>query len=218
LNGAAQGSLPAQQGYASALGNLTNSLNLAGNTTSGQISALGQQLQQNQGQVQQGLINSGLGNSTIAQSAQQAPLQTYNQGVLNAQNQGALLQMGAYNNLANTAAQGGQQISNLSQPYQQAAAAKAGQITNLNSQPGGPPANTGYSNPTAGQGQQASQAAQAALLQSIMGQGGGAGSQWQGLNFYGPNANASINGDQSQPAATNQPTYQAPAQQSYYAA
>lgn len=193
---------PAQQGYTSALSNLQNSLNLAGNTTSGQQMALGQQLQQNQGQVQQGLINSGLGNSTIAQTMQQAPLQTYNQGMLNAQNQGALLQMGAYNNLANMAAQGGMNLNQAGYGLQknqqtvQGGGITGGRASNQmfggggGQQPVYDPGSSfygpgwgqapvddgsgGYGDPTAGQGQQAAAAAQAALMQSIMGQQGAA--------------------------------------------
>lgn len=110
---------PAMQGYNGALSSLQNSLNASNNTTSGAQMQLGQQLQQNQGQVSQNLVNRGLGNSTVAQTMQQAPLQTYNQGMANVANQGAERQMQAYGSLANMQAQGGQSLSNIVNPYSQ---------------------------------------------------------------------------------------------------
>lgn len=57
----------------------------------GQSNQLAQQYQQNAGNVQQNLINSGLGNTTVAQNMAQAPLQSYNNAMLNllGQQQGA---------------------------------------------------------------------------------------------------------------------------------
>ena len=106
------------QGYNAGISNLSNAVNLAGNTTSGELMALQKQLQTNTGNVQQGLANSGLGNSTIEQNMLQTPLQTYNLAATNAQNQGALLQMGALQNLANAEEQGGQAAANYTQPFQ----------------------------------------------------------------------------------------------------
>jgi Ni,Fe-hydrogenase I large subunit len=129
------GSAAIAGGYNAAIGQLNNSLNLAGNTTSGQLNALQTQLHQNQGNVNQGLQNAGLGNSTILQTQQQAPLESYNQGVLNAQNQGALLQMGAYNNLASTLTGGGQAIANYYSPFaQQQAQTNVSQLNQNNLQ------------------------------------------------------------------------------------
>ena len=157
----------AQQGYNQALASLQNSLNASNNTTSGQMMQAGQQLQQQQGQVAQNLTNRGLGNTTVAQTMQQAPLQTYNQNVNNIQNAGAERQMGAYDQLAGQQAQGGQQLANLMQPYaqtgvangmaqqqqyqqlqmaaqQQAAQQNAAAFAQFNSQPAGGNSGTGF--------------------------------------------------------------------------
>src|SRR6202043_71754 len=80
---------------------------------------LGQQLQQNQGNVQQSLANRGLGNTTISNVMQQVPQQTYNMGMAQVANQGAMRQMQGYNNLAQMQAQGGQAMSQMQQPYAQ---------------------------------------------------------------------------------------------------
>jgi len=106
-------------GYNNAMQQLQNSLNASKNTTSSQQMQLGQQLQNNQSQVAQSLTNRGLGNTTVANTMQQAPLQTYNMGMAQVANQDALRQMGAYNNLAQMSAQGGQAISGMAQPYAQ---------------------------------------------------------------------------------------------------
>jgi hypothetical protein len=127
------------QGYATGYQNLLAALAASQNTQSGQQAMLGNQLQNNLGNVQQGLTNSGLANSTIMQSMKQAPLQTYNLGMLNSQNQGNLINMGAYQNLANMAAAGGQALGGYYSPFGQAQAAynqqHSGQIQQLN--PGG---------------------------------------------------------------------------------
>lgn len=124
---------PMTQGYSQALQALQNSLQASQNTTSGQMMGLQQQLQQNQGKVQQGLINSGLGQSTVAQTMQGAPLQVYNQGAANVQNQGAERSMGAYNNLASMYAQGGNAMSQYMNPYVQGNMIQ-GQLANQQSQ------------------------------------------------------------------------------------
>lgn len=106
-------------GYNAAVQNLGNALKLSGQTTQAGQMQLGQQLQQNQANVAQNLTNRGLGNTTVAQTMQQAPLQTYNTGMAQLNDLSALRQMGAYGNLANMQAQGGQQITNTAQPYAQ---------------------------------------------------------------------------------------------------
>lgn len=106
-------------GYNNAMQNLNKSLAASQQTTSAQQMQLGQQLQQNQGQVQQSLANRGLGNTTVANTMQQAPMQTYNQGMAQVQNQGAMRSMQGYDALANAAMQGGSQISQYAAPYAQ---------------------------------------------------------------------------------------------------
>lgn len=89
-----------QGGYQNALNNLQQSLQLNNQTAQGQMNQAGQQLQQNQGRVQQGLINSGLGNTTVAQTMQQAPLNTYNNAIQNIQGQQAQRGMGVQSQMA----------------------------------------------------------------------------------------------------------------------
>ena len=106
-------------GYGAAISNLANSLQNTQNLYAGQQNQAGQQLQQNQGRVQQGLVNSGLGNTTVAQTMQQAPLQTYNNAMLNltgAQNQATSQ---GYGQLAGMQAQGGQATANYMAPFVQ---------------------------------------------------------------------------------------------------
>lgn len=104
-------------GYNTAYQNLLQAFQQSQNTQSGQQAMLGQQFQNQQGQVRQGLTNSGLANSTIMQNMQQAPMQTYNMGMMNSQNQGALLQMQALQNMANMSAQGGQALAGYYSPF-----------------------------------------------------------------------------------------------------
>lgn len=92
----------AQAGYGSAISSLNSALQNSNNIYSGAQAQLGQQLQQNQGQVQQNTVNQGLGNSTVAQTMQQAPLQTYNQGMLNLANAQQQANTQQYDQLANT--------------------------------------------------------------------------------------------------------------------
>lgn len=106
-------------GYNYALQNLQAALKASGNTTQAQQMQLGQQLQQNQANVQQNLASRGLGNTTISQTMAQAPLQTYNLGMAQVGDLNALRQMSAYQNLAQMAGQGGNAISQLNQPYAQ---------------------------------------------------------------------------------------------------
>ena len=90
----------AQGGYGSAINSLNSALQNSNNIYSGAQAQLGQQLKQNQGQVQQNTINQGLGNSTVAQTMQQAPLQTYNQGMLNLANAQQQANTSQYDQLA----------------------------------------------------------------------------------------------------------------------
>jgi hypothetical protein len=69
------------------MGNLNAALGANAGAYTGLANQMGQQYQQNVGNVQQNLVNSGLGNTTVAQNMQQAPLQTYNNSMLNLQGQ-----------------------------------------------------------------------------------------------------------------------------------
>lgn len=105
----------AGSGYAAALGTLNKSLKaLQGGDQAGAMQ-LQQQLAQNQGKTQQGLINSGLGNTTVAQTMQQAPLQTYNLGMAKLQDQLAGQQSAVYGQGAQLQAQGGDVMAQLLQ-------------------------------------------------------------------------------------------------------
>lgn len=103
----------ATAGYNNALGSLNKSMKSITGSDSSQMMGAQQQLQQNQGRVQQGLINSGLGNTTVAQTMQQAPLQTYNTAVQGIQNNTQHQQMQGYDQLASQQAQGGMSLANL---------------------------------------------------------------------------------------------------------
>lgn len=105
----------AAQGYNSAIGSLQNSLKSIKGSDSSQLMQAQQGLQQNQGKVQQGLINSGLGNTTVAQTMQQAPLQTYNQQVAGINNNMQQQQMKGFESLAGMQGQGGFNIAQLLQ-------------------------------------------------------------------------------------------------------
>lgn len=106
-------------GINSGLQNLQNALKLSGNTTQAGQMQLGQQLQQNQAGIAQNMASRGLGNSSISQTMAQAPLQTYNLGMAQLGDLGAMRGMSAFGNLANAQMQGGNQVSQLAQPYAQ---------------------------------------------------------------------------------------------------
>jgi hypothetical protein len=97
--------------------NAMNSLNQALNSNAQAYGGLEnqaqQQYQQNAGRVNENLVNSGLGNTTVAQTMQQAPLQTLNNALLNitGQQQGAAANI--YGQQAGQEQQGGQQFANL---------------------------------------------------------------------------------------------------------
>lgn len=117
------GATPAniQQGYGNALGDLNKALKLSQGSDSAQLMQAQQGLMQNQGKVQQGLINSGLGNTTVAQTMQQAPLQSYNQQVAGIQNNLANQQIGILGQGAQTQAAGGNAQSQMDMMMQQMA-------------------------------------------------------------------------------------------------
>lgn len=108
----------AAQGYNSAIGSLQNSLKSIKGSDSSQLMQAQQQLQQNQGKVQQGLINSGLGNTTVAQTLQQAPLQTFNQNVAGINNNMQNQLSKGFENIAGMQGQGGMGIAQLLQAMQ----------------------------------------------------------------------------------------------------
>ena len=106
-------------GYNYAMKQLGNSLDASKNTTQAGQMQLQNQLQQNQSGIQQNLTNRGLGNTTVSNTMQQLPMQTYNLGMAQLSDLGNMRQMGAYQNLANAAMQGGNAISGMNQPYAQ---------------------------------------------------------------------------------------------------
>jgi hypothetical protein len=100
-------------GYNAALGSLNKALGLLQGSDTSQMMQAQNQLTQSQGKTQQGLINSGLGNTTVAQTLQQAPLQTYNQNVQGIQNNLAKDQASVLGQGAQLQAGGGAQMSQL---------------------------------------------------------------------------------------------------------
>lgn len=103
----------AGNGYDAALNSLNKSLGLLkGSDTSQMMQAQGQ-LAQSQGKTQQNLINSGLGNTSVAQTLQQAPLQTYNQNIQGIQNNLAQQQAGVLGQGAGMQAQSGNLMASL---------------------------------------------------------------------------------------------------------
>lgn len=104
---------PANQGYQGALSSLQKSLKMMQGSDSSQLMQAQQGLAQNQGKVQQGLINSGLGNTTVAQTMQQAPLQTYNTQVAGIHNNMQHQMAQGYNDLAGAQLKGGMDLGNL---------------------------------------------------------------------------------------------------------
>lgn len=119
FGGGAPGGQPQTQGYNYALQQLQKSLGASNNANQAGQMQLQQQLQQNQGSVAQNLASRGLGNTTVAQTMQQAPLQTFNMGMAHLNDQNALRQMQGYQNLAQMGAQGGNAVAQTNQPYAQ---------------------------------------------------------------------------------------------------
>ncbi len=103
----------AAQGYGSAIGSLQKSLQATSKNNQAAMLQAQQQLAQNQGRVQQNAINSGLGNTSVAQSLQQAPLQTYNQAVANIQNNQNQATAKGYEALGSEQGEGALQLGNL---------------------------------------------------------------------------------------------------------
>ena len=100
-------------GTNSALGSLNQAMKLLQGSDSSQLMQAQQGLAQNQGKVQQGAINAGLGNTSVAQTLQQAPLQTYNQQVQGINNSLNQAQAGVLGQGAGLQAQGGNQMAQL---------------------------------------------------------------------------------------------------------
>jgi hypothetical protein len=119
-------------GYNGALGSLNQSLKLLQGSDSSQLAQAQQNLSQNQGKTQQGLINSGLGNTTVAQTMQQAPLQTYNNQIMGINNSMNQAQSNVLGQGAQLQAQGGTQMANLMAALQQQQQAQVNQSTNRN--------------------------------------------------------------------------------------
>lgn len=172
-----------------AMQNLQKAAGLSGDTTNFQQQQLGQQLQNNQSNIQQNLTNRGLGNTTIADTMQQAPLQTYNMGMAQVGDLSAQRQMQAYGNLANAAMQGGNSITNTAQPYAQSNYAnqlsQAQQLMNLknSSMQGGVAAQNQMGNQPMGQQPQM--------------QGQQVGQDQGSLYYQGPGAPSNLGGGQT---------------------
>lgn len=109
----AGGAQTAQGGYNNAITTLKDALQNTQGIYSGQQMQAGQQLKQNEGAVQQNLTNKGLGNTTVSQTMAQAPLQTYNQAMLNIANSQAQAQNGQLDQLAGVYSGGGQALGGL---------------------------------------------------------------------------------------------------------
>lgn len=93
-----------------AQGSMNQAITASNNTTSGAMMGLGQQLKQQQGQAAQGAVNRGLGNTSVMNAMQQMPMQNYNMGVANVQNQGAERLAQLYSQLAQLKLQGGEDM------------------------------------------------------------------------------------------------------------
>ena len=100
-------------GYQGALQSLNKSLQSLQGSDSSQLMQAQQGLAQNQGRVQQNLINSGLGNTTVAQTMQQAPLQTYNNQIAGINNNMQKQEASVLGQGAGLQAQGGDQMAKL---------------------------------------------------------------------------------------------------------
>jgi hypothetical protein len=117
------------------MGNLQQALNANQQAYGGLENQAGQQLQQNQGQVQQNLANAGLGNTTVAQTMQQAPLQTYNNAMLNLAGQQQGQAANIYGQAAQQQQQGGDFMAQLAQAMQMAQMSQSEQQQKQNTQP-----------------------------------------------------------------------------------
>lgn len=108
------------------MGPLNQALQANANAYGGAANTLGQQYQQNAANVQQNAINQGLGNTTVADTLQQAPLQTYNTGMQNLLGQ----QQGAAANIYGQGASLGEQYAGLANQAAMNAATNAQSQTN----------------------------------------------------------------------------------------
>lgn len=136
IGGIAAGSGMQTPGQASATGGqgalneLQAALNSNSNAYQGLENQAQQQYYQNAGQVQQGLANSGLGNTTVAQNMMQAPMQTYNNALLNLTGQQQGKASDIYGQAAGVQQQSGDVLAQLlqamGQPYQQAGGQRYG--------------------------------------------------------------------------------------------
>jgi hypothetical protein len=111
---------PALQAPASLLAGNQNALNTLNSALNSNSQAYGglqnqaqQQYQQNAGNVQENLVNSGLGNTTVAQTLQQAPLQTLNNALLNITGQQQGQAANIYGQQAGIQSQTGNNLSQL---------------------------------------------------------------------------------------------------------
>ena len=104
---------PTQQGSNQAIQALNQALQSNAGAYAGLENQAQQQYQQNAGNVQANLANSGLGNTTVAQTLQQAPLQTLNNAMLNITGQQQGQAAGLYGQQAGIYNQTGNALSNL---------------------------------------------------------------------------------------------------------
>lgn len=123
------GSSPVQGGTAGALAELQNALNSNSNAYQGLENTAQQQYQQNAGQVQQNLVNQGLGNTTVADTMAQAPMQTYNNALLNLTGQQQGQAANIYGQAAGVQQQGGDLMAQLASALQQPGAQADASIT-----------------------------------------------------------------------------------------
>jgi hypothetical protein len=100
-------------GNNAAMQSLNNALNANGQAYTGLQNQAQQQYQQNAGAVQQNLANTGLGNTTVAQTMQQAPLQTLNNALLNIGGQQQGQAANIYGQQANVQSAGGNALAQL---------------------------------------------------------------------------------------------------------
>lgn len=96
-----------------AIGALNNALNSNNQAYGGLENQAQQQYKQNAGAVNSNLVNSGLGNTTVAQTMQQAPLQTLNNALLNITGQQQGQAANIYGQQAGIFNQSGNALANL---------------------------------------------------------------------------------------------------------
>jgi hypothetical protein len=104
---------PTQQGSSQAIQALNQALQANAGAYAGLENQAQQQYQQNAGAVNANLTNAGLGNTTVAQTMQQAPLQTLNNAMLNITGQQQGQAANLYGQEAGVYNQTGNALSNL---------------------------------------------------------------------------------------------------------